>query len=217
MWFWTEHTLQRFAKWCTSRYYSQIIKLAKRFWVCDKFLMIKRQQISHRVCNIWQCWETAVRDMTKLADILCQQIGRRNWAGFCLVSAANPPSDCSRVQLLLCFCCQSVSIACQQALSLTWTQIATDLQWKSDRICCQSANNCWHFTIWGDMIECFKNRTIFFLTIYSLITLESISLQNVEAKSFIIPFSIFCVIYLCNQILDWSSIKENFRFWDFWN
>jgi len=41
-------------------------------------LIAERQQIIHRICTIRQCQQTAVKNMTKPADMLCQQIGDRN-------------------------------------------------------------------------------------------------------------------------------------------
>jgi len=38
----------------------------------------ERQQISHRICNIWRCQQIAARNLTEFVDILYQQIGDRN-------------------------------------------------------------------------------------------------------------------------------------------
>jgi len=40
--------------------------------------MPERQQISHRICNIWRCQQIVARNLTELVDILCQQIGDKN-------------------------------------------------------------------------------------------------------------------------------------------
>jgi len=40
--------------------------------------MPERQQISHRICNIWWSQQIAARNLTELVDILCQQIDDRN-------------------------------------------------------------------------------------------------------------------------------------------
>jgi len=42
--------------------------------------MPERQQISHRLCNIYQCRQITARNVTESVDILCQQTGNRNRA-----------------------------------------------------------------------------------------------------------------------------------------
>jgi len=44
--------------------------------------MPEKQQISHRICNIWGCRQIAARNLTEFVDILCQQIGDRNQTEF---------------------------------------------------------------------------------------------------------------------------------------
>jgi len=64
----------------TKTIHAQIAKSDKRqilSRICYKFQMPERQQISHRICNIWRCQQIAARNLTELIDILCQQIGDR--------------------------------------------------------------------------------------------------------------------------------------------
>jgi len=161
--------------------------------ICYKFLMPERQQISHRVCNIWRCRQTAARNMIKPADMLCQQIGGRNRAGFT-----------APARFLLPVCRQiargrrSCSVSAADLLSLYEQVLSTEhkqnrcavdlsLLTCSDQICCQSADILLTFCWLGLYMRAYKhdmpNINMAYTIVTQMISFTLSSIKNVFARN----------------------------------